>query len=76
MPRVNPRSITPRELQCLQHIAQGHSDKTIGAALYLSEFTVKTHVGRLFRRLGATNRAHAVAIAFELGILTVDGEAA
>lgn len=72
---MNPRSITPRELQCLRHIAQGHSDKDIGAALFLSEFTVKTHVGRLFKRLGARNRAHAVAIAFEVGILTVDGEA-
>ncbi len=62
-------NLTVRELECLGFIAEGFSNKAIGRELWLSEFTVKTHVGRLFRKLGARDRAHAVGIAYRTGLL-------
>lgn len=63
--------VSPRELQCLRLIAAGNSNRDIGQVLYLSEFTVKTHIGRLYRRLGARDRAHCVALGYERGLLEV-----
>jgi len=55
--------LSAREVTVLQLIADGLTDREIGQALYLSEFTVKSHVKRLFGKLSARNRANAVAIA-------------
>lgn len=63
--------VSPRELQCLRLIAAGNSNRDIGKLMHLSEFTIKTHVGRLYRRLGARDRAHAVALGYERGLLEV-----
>ena len=54
--------LTERELQILRGMSQGHSNGEIGRKLYLSEDTVKTHARRLFQKLGAHDRAHAVAL--------------
>jgi DNA-binding NarL/FixJ family response regulator len=62
--------LTERELQVLRGMADGKSNAEIGRELYVSEDTVKTHARRLFRKLGARDRAHAVASGFRAGIVT------
>ncbi|ANN16206.1 hypothetical protein SD37_11520 [Amycolatopsis orientalis] len=61
--------LTERQLDVLELIAEGLTNREIGARLYLAEGTVKTHLKRLFARLGATGRETAVAAGFRLGIL-------
>jgi DNA-binding NarL/FixJ family response regulator len=61
--------LTERELQVLRGMADGKSNAEIGRDLYVSEDTVKTHARRLFRKLGARDRAHAVAVGFRSGAL-------
>ncbi|GAA1735537.1 DNA-binding response regulator [Luedemannella helvata] len=63
-------ALTERELQVLRRMADGKSNAEIGRELYVSEDTVKTHARRLFRKLGARDRAHAVAAAFRAGMVT------
>lgn len=62
--------LTERELQVLRGMAEGKSNAEIGRELYVSEDTVKTHARRLFRKLGARDRAHAVASAFRAGLVS------
>jgi DNA-binding NarL/FixJ family response regulator len=52
-------ALSPRELQVLRLIAQGLANKQIGRALGITERTVETHVGNLFRRLGLADRTSA-----------------
>jgi len=54
--------LTERELQILRGMTHGYSNGEIGRKLFLSEDTVKTHARRLFQKLGAHDRAHAVAL--------------
>ena len=61
--------ITPRELEILELIAQGLSNREIAAKLYVSENTVKTHSSRVFDKLGAKRRTQAVQLGKELGLL-------
>jgi DNA-binding NarL/FixJ family response regulator len=61
--RVVTDELTIRELEVLQLVADGLGNRQIARALFVSEETVKTHVRRLLRKLKATSRAHAVAIA-------------
>ena len=70
----NPRAaealgISPRELEVLHEIAAGHSNKEIAARLHVSPNTVKTHVARLFGKLGARRRTDALRRARELGLV-------
>jgi DNA-binding CsgD family transcriptional regulator len=67
------RTITRRELEVLALIAHGYSTSEIARALWITDDTVKTHVRRLMRRLGARTRAHAVAIAFREGLWRPNG---
>jgi DNA-binding NarL/FixJ family response regulator len=62
-------ALTERELQVLNGMAEGKSNAEIGRDLFVSEDTVKTHARRLFRKLGARDRAHAVASAFRAGLV-------
>src|SRR3954468_13773592 len=62
-------SLTEREMQVLDGMSRGRSNAEIGRELYLSEDTVKTHARRLFRKLGAADRAHVVALGFRKGIV-------
>jgi DNA-binding NarL/FixJ family response regulator len=61
--------LTEREMQVLTGMSRGRSNAEIGRELYLSEDTVKTHARRLFRKLGAADRAHAVAVGFRAGLV-------
>lgn len=61
--RLEELGITARELEILGLIAEGLSNKEIGARLFVSENTVKTHASRLFDKLGAKRRTEAVQIA-------------
>lgn len=60
--------LTPRQVEVLQLLLQGKSNKLIGRALELSESTVKTHLLAVFRRLGVNNRTQAVLAAARLGL--------
>jgi DNA-binding NarL/FixJ family response regulator len=62
-------TLTERELQVLRGMGRGRSNAEIGKELYLSEDTVKTHARRLFRKLGAADRAQAVAKGFRWGLV-------
>jgi DNA-binding NarL/FixJ family response regulator len=61
--------LTEREVQVLRGMGRGRSNSEIGKELYLSEDTVKTHARRLFRKLGAADRAQAVAMGFRWGLV-------
>ena len=61
--------ISGRELEVLQELAAGRSNKEIAAKLAVSPNTVKTHTARLFEKLGARRRTDAINRARELGIL-------
>lgn len=65
----NDIPLTERELQVLRGMSQGQSNAEIGRELFLSEDTVKTHARRLFRKLGARDRAQAVAVGFRRGLV-------
>ena len=62
-------SLSMREMQVLTGMSQGKSNAQIGRELYLSEDTIKTHARRLFRKLGANDRAQAVAIGLRRGLI-------
>jgi DNA-binding CsgD family transcriptional regulator len=61
--------ITKRELEILELIAQGMSNREIADKLFVSENTVKTHSSRLFDKLSAKRRTQAVQIAKEIGLI-------
>jgi DNA-binding NarL/FixJ family response regulator len=61
--------LTKRELEVLQYIANGRSNKEIGAILYISETTVKGHVRAILTKLEANGRAEAIAIAAKRGLI-------
>ena len=61
--------LTEREMQVLRGMSQGRSNSDIGRDLFLSEDTIKTHARRLFGKLGARDRAHAVALGLRNGHL-------
>jgi DNA-binding NarL/FixJ family response regulator len=70
--RHNPGApaLSDREVEVLEGMARGKSNAQIGRELYLSEDTVKTHARRLSRKMGAADRAQAVALGFRWGLLT------
>lgn len=61
--------LTPREREVLAAMANGRTNSQIATNLFLSEATVKTHVHRIFLKLGITDRAQAVSIAFRTGLV-------
>ena len=61
--------ITRRELEILELIAQGMSNREIAGRLFVSENTVKTHSSRVFDKLGAKRRTQAVQLGKEFGLL-------
>ena len=65
-----PPELTEREVEVLQLIGRGRSNSEIAAELYLSETTVKTHVTRIFTKLRLRDRAQAVVLAYETGLVT------
>ena len=67
--RLEQLRITPRELQILELIAAGMSNREIAEKLFVSENTVKTHSSRLFDKLDARRRTQAVQRAKEAGLI-------
>lgn len=66
---VDAPGLSDREVDVLKRVAAGGSNKLIGRQLEISEQTVKGHISRILDKLGAADRAHAVAIAVQRGVL-------
>ncbi|WP_158633214.1 response regulator transcription factor [Amycolatopsis sp. WAC 04182] len=60
--------LSPTELEVLQHIAQGRENREIAEKTFRSTETIRTHVKSILYKFKARNRAHAVAIAYHVGI--------
>lgn len=67
--RVRELGMTPRELEILEALAAGLSNKEIADRLFVSENTVKTHAARVFAKLSARRRTQAVQLAKEAGLI-------
>ena len=67
--RLKDLGVTKRELEILELMAQGMSNREIAEKLFVSENTVKTHSSRLFDKLSAKRRTQAVQIAKEIGLI-------
>ena len=64
------QALTSREQDVFSHIAAGQSNSEIAASLFLSEGTVKIHVGRILAKLGLRDRVQAVVLAYESRLIT------
>ena len=67
--KLEQLGITPRELEILEAIAAGLSNREIAERLFVSENTVKTHAARVFDKLSARRRTQAVQLAKEAGLI-------
>jgi DNA-binding NarL/FixJ family response regulator len=76
MRHLNTQSdeLTPRELEVLQCLARGDSNKEIAAALFITERTVKFHVSAIIAKLGASNRTEAVTMAAQRGLIHLSSQ--
>ena len=64
--------LSERELEILKQMALGKSNKEIGQALFISEYTVKNHVRSILKKLNAIGRTEAIAIATGRGLVSID----
>jgi DNA-binding NarL/FixJ family response regulator len=69
VPEVSIDELTPREKDVLTLIAKGHTNAEIADELFISGLTVKTHIGRIFTKLGLRDRAAAIVFAYEHRII-------
>ena len=66
---MTPSPLSDREHQILTLISKGYENNAIAERLHIASATVRTHVDRLRKKLGASTRAEAVARAYDLGLL-------
>jgi DNA-binding NarL/FixJ family response regulator len=71
-PTTDASGLTARELDVLQYLTQGLSNRQIGEALYISERTVQAHLSNIFSKLQVTSRVEAVLVAIRRGLFTLD----
>lgn len=64
-PNLGPVFLTNREREMTHWIIRGLTNKAIGATVFLSEDTVKTHLRTLYRKVGARDRAHLITLAWQ-----------
>lgn len=69
LPPAPHQPLTPRELQALRMLADGHANKTIAWKMGISEHTVKFHVASIFSKLNVSTRTEAVTIGVRLGLV-------
>lgn len=69
--RLTSPSLTPREVAVLELVAKGKSNKEIGTVLSLAEGTVKTHLKRIYEKLGVSDRTEAALVAVQRGIVNL-----
>ena len=67
-----PSNLTHREMEILELLVGGQSNKDIAVRLYLSEKTVKAHLAAVFRKLNVSNRTQAAMLALNMGLGTND----
>jgi DNA-binding NarL/FixJ family response regulator len=68
-----PGDLSPRELEILELVAKGTTNREAAKRLFISEATVKTHLLHIYAKLGVNDRAAAVAAGFDRGLLTPKG---
>jgi len=68
-----PDDLSPRELEVLELVARGTTNREAAKRLFISEATVKTHLLHIYAKLGVNDRAAAVAVGFDRGLLTPKG---
>ncbi len=61
--------LTPREIEVLKLIGRGRTNSEIAKELFISDVTVKSHVGHIFTKLGVRDRAAAIVLAFDSGLV-------
>ena len=71
--RAETLPLSPREIEVLDHMRRGLSNRDIGMALGISENTAKNHSKAIFRKLQVADRAEAVAAGFERGLFQMEG---
>jgi two-component system NarL family response regulator len=69
--RMTSPQLTPREVAVLELVAKGKSNKEIGTMLSLAEGTVKTHLKRIYEKLGVSDRTEAALVAVQRGIVSL-----
>lgn len=67
--RMSTSDLTSREMEVLELIVRGQSNKEIGASLSISEATVKSHINNILSKLGVTDRTQAVTTALQRGLV-------
>lgn len=66
---VAPFDLSPREIEIIQYIVQGKTNAEIGAILYLSPFTVKTHIKNIYKKMHVHSRAEATHVAMKRNLV-------
>jgi two-component system NarL family response regulator len=64
--------LTERELQVLQAMAEGKSNREVGRDLFITEGTVKSHVNNILSKLGVSDRTHAITLALKRGLVQTE----
>ena len=66
---LGEEDLTSREMEVLRHAAEGNRNRDIGAKLFIQEETVKVHIKHIMKKLGASDRTQAVAVALRRGMI-------